>query len=85
MRMRMCVWISMCTNTQMFTFFTYAVDFNTFELLMNDLLAFKYQPIKIKHMCNDLFYYTKQQMYTPTINAVNMNSFKLLINDLQAV
>jgi hypothetical protein len=71
----MCVWISMCTNTQMFTFFTYAVDFNSFEFLINDLLAFKYQPIKIKHMRNDVF-------FTLTTNAVNMNSFELLINDL---
>jgi hypothetical protein len=38
-----------------FTFFTYAMDFNSFELLMNDLLAFKYQPIKIKHMRNGVF------------------------------
>jgi hypothetical protein len=51
----MCVGISMCTNTQMFTFCTYPVDFNSFELLMNDLLAFKYQPIKIKHMLNGIF------------------------------
>ena len=39
----------------MFTFFTYAVDFNSFKLLMNDLLAFKYQPIKIKHMRYGVF------------------------------
>jgi hypothetical protein len=48
----MYVGISMCTNTQMFTFCTYAVDFNSFKLLMNDLLAFEYQPIKIKHKRN---------------------------------
>jgi hypothetical protein len=35
----MCVGISMCTNTQMFTFCTYPVDFNSFDFLMNDLLA----------------------------------------------
>jgi hypothetical protein len=51
----MCVVISMCTNTEMFTFCTYAVDFNSFKLLMNDLLAFKNQPIKIKHMRNGVF------------------------------
>jgi hypothetical protein len=45
----------MCTNTQMFTFCTYAKDFNSFELLMDDLLAIKYQPIKIKHMRNGVF------------------------------
>ena len=39
-----------CANTQMFTFRTYAVDFNSFELLMNDLQAYKYQPMKIKRM-----------------------------------
>jgi hypothetical protein len=53
----MCVGISMCTNTQMFIFCTYTVDFNSFELLMHDLLAFKYQPIKIKHMCNVVFFF----------------------------
>ena len=50
----------------MFTFFTYAVDFNSFELLMNDLLAFKYQPIKIKHMRNGVFFliYQAIDVYT---------------------
>jgi hypothetical protein len=31
-------------------FRTYALDFNSFELLMNDLHAFKNQPIKIKRI-----------------------------------
>jgi hypothetical protein len=51
----MCVGISMCTDTQMFTFCAYPVDFNSFELSMNDFLAFRYQPIKIKHMRNGIF------------------------------
>jgi hypothetical protein len=49
---------------------------------MNELLAFKYQPIKIKHMHNGVFSYTKQQMYTSTTYDVNINSFELLMNDL---
>jgi hypothetical protein len=54
--MRICVVKAMCTNTQMFTFCTYAMDFNSFKLFMNDSLAFKYQPIKIKHMRNGVFF-----------------------------
>jgi hypothetical protein len=59
----MCVGIPMCTNTQMFTFCTYPVDFNSSELLMNDLLAFKYQPIKIQHMRNGVFFITPSNRY----------------------
>jgi hypothetical protein len=59
----MCVGISICTNTQMFTFCTYVVDFNSFELLMNNLLAFKYQPIKIKHMCIGVFMHQAIDVY----------------------
>jgi hypothetical protein len=51
---------------------------------MDDLLAFKYHSIKIKHMCNVVFFfkYTKQYMYTSTTYAVNINSFELLMNDI---
>jgi hypothetical protein len=34
----------------MFNLRTYAMNFNSFELLMNELQAFEYQPIKIKRM-----------------------------------
>jgi hypothetical protein len=49
--MRMCIGLSMCLNTQMVTFCTYALDLHSFKLLMNDLPAFEYQPIKTKSMC----------------------------------
>ena len=45
-----CVGISMCTNTKMFTFCFYNMDFNSLELLINDLLAFRYQTMIIKRM-----------------------------------
>jgi hypothetical protein len=64
--------------------YIYAVDFNSFELLMNDLLAFEYQPIKIKHMCNGVFFNipSNRWLYTSTTYAVNINSLELLMNDL---
>ena len=52
----MCVGISMCTNTQMFTFCTYNMDFNSLELLINDLLAFRYQTMIIKRMRIAVFF-----------------------------
>jgi hypothetical protein len=57
---RTCAWASKGTNTQMFTFRTNTVNFNLFELLMKDLQAFIYQPIKFKRMHIGAVLFTKQ-------------------------